>query len=177
MKNNIMTKVCFRCSTEQPITEYYKHKAMADGHLNKCKKCTKSDSVKRHHKKNQDPKWVESERERAKEKYHRLGYLERQTEINKNKPWKNSSKYKNLHRKFKIVKGCEIHHWSYKEEHLEDIIVMDRKCHRNWHRFLTLEEDELYFIGVDGEILNTKEKHIDYCIELYPTMIMDYSGS
>ncbi len=93
MKNNIITKVCFRCNVEQPITEYYKHKQMADGHLNKCKVCTKNDSVKRHHEKNQNPEWVESERKRSKEKYHRLNYLERSKELNKNKPWKTSNKY------------------------------------------------------------------------------------
>jgi len=173
MKNNIITKVCFRCDKDQAITEYYKHKQMADGHLNKCKSCTKSDSVKRHHEKNKDTEWVKAERERSKEKYHRLNYLERSKELNKNKPWKTSSKYKNLNRKFKIVKGCEIHHWNYNDKYLEDVIVMETKSHRNWHRFLTLDENRLIFIGNNGEVLDTKQKHIDYCLSLYPTLIQD----
>lgn len=42
-----MTKECFKCHQLLPLDQFYVHRQMADGHLNKCKACTKSD-VKQH---------------------------------------------------------------------------------------------------------------------------------
>lgn len=40
----IIKKTCFKCKTTKPLTEYYKHKDMSDGHINKCKVCTRNDN-------------------------------------------------------------------------------------------------------------------------------------
>ncbi len=46
-----MKKICFKCLKEKDITGFYKHPQMGDGHLNKCKDCTKED-VREHRKEN-----------------------------------------------------------------------------------------------------------------------------
>ncbi|CAB4176865.1 hypothetical protein UFOVP1672_51 [uncultured Caudovirales phage] len=37
-----MGKVCIHCGQPKPISEYYRHPMMSDGHLNGCKECIKA---------------------------------------------------------------------------------------------------------------------------------------
>jgi hypothetical protein len=39
-----MSKRCITCGLEKPLSDYYKHPQMSDGHLSKCKECQKANS-------------------------------------------------------------------------------------------------------------------------------------
>ena len=40
-------KTCFKCGRTLPLDEFYRHPAMSDGHLGKCKDCAKADAKRR----------------------------------------------------------------------------------------------------------------------------------
>lgn len=71
----MLVKVCFKCGVEKPLTEYYKHQRMKDGHLNKCKNCIISD-VKQHRRENESVREYDRKRgcrqSREYQKQHRL---------------------------------------------------------------------------------------------------------
>jgi len=48
-----MEKNCFKCQRLLPLSEFYTHPRMTDGHLGKCKACTKAD-VKRNYRRNHE---------------------------------------------------------------------------------------------------------------------------
>lgn len=60
-------KQCFKCASVKPLSDFYSHPMMADGHVNKCKECNKKD-VRENRKKK-----VEYYREYDKERGNRQG--------------------------------------------------------------------------------------------------------
>jgi hypothetical protein len=58
-------KACFKCGEIKPLTEYYKHGQMKDGHLNKCKTCTKKDVHIHRHESDSREKILSYDRERG----------------------------------------------------------------------------------------------------------------
>jgi len=157
-------KKCFKCGLEKLLTEYYTHKQMKDGHLNKCKVCTKNDTKIQLEKITSNPEGLEKERARHRDKYIRLGYKDKQKIWDKNKPWKNTQVYKNLNREFNVKKGFEIHHWNYNDNYLKDIFIMNIKQHRQSHRFLILDIENKIFKTLNGNYLTTKDSHKEYLI-------------
>jgi hypothetical protein len=169
-----MEKTCFRCGVLQPLTEFYKHKGMADGHLNKCKTCTKGDSNKTFHTKKHIPEWKESEKKRAREKFHRLGYRgkykpspERKKEI-MGQYWERYPEKKAAHIAMgnQSVRGMELHHWSYNEEHYTCVIALTNMDHNRVHRCMEYDQEHKMYRTKVGVLLDTRELHEQFINEI-----------
>ena len=171
------TKICFKCNIEKALSEYYKHKQMGDGHLNKCKDCTKNDTKSRLDKLLEDPVFVEKEQKRHRDKYYRLGYKEKHKpsyEEKKKIMERYSQKYPEKIKAANAVghwtsKNGSFHHWSYNDIHFKDVIDISFKDHKKAHRFIIYDQEQKMYRRIDNnELLDTKERHlewIDWCIK------------
>lgn len=72
-----MERECKKCKKLLPVTEFYGHAGMTSGVISTCKNCVKARVNKRYKKLIKDPAFLNAERERSREKNHRLGYLEK----------------------------------------------------------------------------------------------------
>lgn len=175
------SKACFKCGVWKDLSEYYVHKQMGDGHLNKCKDCTKKDTKNRNDVLSQDPKWKEKERTRGREKHHRL-YKNTEIEIDENYRAIRLSKEallinkRNSLRKYRsmfpekykahtaardiISVNGHNHHWSYNEEHWKDVIDLSIGSHNKAHRFIVYDQERMMYRRFDtNELLDTREAH------------------
>lgn len=162
-------KKCIRCKIEKELSAFYAHKKMADGHLNKCKECTKKDSSNRFNNLKNIEEWHEKEKERNREKYYRLGYKEKYknkgsakllSQYRKRYP----EKYKARNASHGIIKkkGENFHHWSYKNENYKSGFIINYKEHALIHRYLKYDKENFYYKTKEGFPLDTIEKHESY---------------
>ena len=148
-------KCCTKCGLEKPLTEYYAHKQMADGHLNKCKDCTKKDVDEREKKLRNDSNWLEKEKSRQREKYNRLNYKEKHKKNSEVKKIDAKNYINNYPEKYKAknkcqrievkVKGNHLHHWSYNKMHYKDVIELNPKIHALIHRYLKYDKSTFMY--------------------------------
>lgn len=169
-------KKCFKCHTYKPITEFYRHKEMRDGVLNKCKECIKRDSAERYNELMKNPEWYEEEKARHREKYYRLGYKEKHKPSQASKhnimakykakyPEKYKAKIKSQ-RLPKIDNKNHHHHWCYHDKFAQDVIELTPEDHAVLHRAMTYDQKFFMYRDATGKLLNTKKKHLAFIANL-----------
>lgn len=174
-------KNCIICGDLKPLTDYYVHKQMGDGHLNKCKTCCKKQADEREKKLRENPEWVEKEKERAREKYYRLNYKEKHKPSTESR-YKSTKKYRAENpEKHKAttsaksikpkVKGNHLHHWSYNEKHRKDVIELTVIDHSLLHRNMKYIKEAKMYVDKKGKLLDTKQSHIDLLKSLHEKQV------
>ncbi len=172
-----MRKVCKECGEEKYISQFYKHPQSADGLFGKCKSCCKYYTGSNYKEKSKDPEWVEKERKRSRDKYHRLGYRSQHKptpEQKKAQMAKYDAKYPERKKaraatsNMKSAKGMQFHHWSYNDEHLKDVIEISIEDHNHVHRYLKYDPSEKKFRTLKHLLLATKKQH-----EMHLSMVLE----
>ena len=160
------SKVCFKCGIEKSIDEFYTHPRMADKHLGKCRTCTRRDtSERKFYLIETDPAWAERERERHREKWHRLNATWRkpsrkyvslqQAKWAAQYPEKKKATARSRH--MPRLAGGHLHHWSYRPEHWKDVVELTTQDHYTVHRFMVYDAERMQYRTTDGVLLDTRE--------------------
>ena len=134
-------KECRTCREEFPLSLFYKHSRMADGHLNICKECTKS-RIRAHSCGN--PVVIARNRARAKLP-HRIEQGKRYALSANGRKAKTAVGNAIRDGKIAPASACEcndcrkpaavLHHHSYEPEHLLDVVPLCRSCHGIRHAY------------------------------------------
>jgi hypothetical protein len=111
-------KRCFKCGVEKPRTEFYRHPAMADGLLGKCKACAKADVTARWNANAEIFRQTDAARRKAKRQAnHATGNAIRDGRL-----------VKGVCHYCASTEAVQAHHWNYYRP--LDVTWLCKRCHR-----------------------------------------------
>lgn len=178
-------KKCTECGIVKNLTEFHKNPKAYDGVRTKCKKCIcnrQSTYRKNNHEKitAYSRNWLEKNPE-----YGKMYYLKKYVKKNKialtedelkqrkkNHDLNYKEKYPEKHKAkmavnfVKVEKGIHKHHWSYNKTDYKNVILLEAKTHLTLHKYLKYCNKTFYYKSINGELLDTKEKHLAYIQQL-----------
>lgn len=136
-------KTCFKCDKTKPLGDFYKHKQMGDGHLNKCKECTKAD-VAAHREANLEDIRAYDRMRYRRDEYRKAQY--RMLSLGRTPEQKKChDRVGNAIRDGRLIRpdgcwGCgdeckpEAHHVYYDPDRFDDVTWLCRSCHIKAHK-------------------------------------------
>lgn len=144
-------KKCFKCGESKPLSYFYKHSQMADGHVNKCKECNKQDVRDNYSSNNEYYRQYDRERLKDKTSPRNVKKVEYSREYGKNNPQKAKTRYSlgNAIRDKRVIRGCNCehcgstdnihgHHSSYVKDMWFMVTWLCGKCHVRLHKRLRI---------------------------------------
>lgn len=157
---------CRKCNSEKPSDDFYSYAPT------KCKSCIKNAVRIREGSLRNNPEWIQKEKKRQREKYYRLNYLEKHkptpekkreimARYNNRYPEKHIIK-KKMGKIKPIIDGNELHHWNYNILYCKDVIELTISEHNKLHRYMIYDQERMMYRTLEGILLDTKEKHIEY---------------
>lgn len=152
-------KKCRKCGIIKPISEFYTHPKMLDGHLNVCKDCVKKTERERYNKNTEKEGFYEKERIRGREKYRRLYAGKTISHIHK----ENSNTRRRFASRGIDISGKELHHWNYNEK--DAVFLLTPRQHKKVHKYLTFDESTNLF-RIEGKLIDTMEKHREVLMKI-----------
>ena len=149
----VMDKTCKCCGRSLPESEFYMIRSWLD---TTCKSCRKKRVRERYDANSKNPVFMENERVRSRDKYHRL-YAGKKTVASQKKE-KMYPSLRNAKRDFRVApsRDIELHHWNY--NNTNSVFALEKRLHHRLHKAITLNlEEGIYYFGQVK--LDSAEKH------------------
>lgn len=140
MEKIMEVQMCFKCDEKKPLSEFYKHPMMANGHLGKCKNCTRKDVAENYRTHREYYARYEQERFQRPERHQYVLAQQRHRKYRCPEKWLANQQVSNAIRDGRLIrKPCVIcgnpksqaHHPDYSKP--LDVVWLCRKHHLATH--------------------------------------------